>query len=246
MELIRRYLPFYIYHPLLKASDVYAPVDKAAVFCTFLYTFAFAHIFMGIVFSFLHPELYYAYTAEDSYIEYFTAFTLLATSLVCLCKASFTNISLSRMFYYAAAVLFFLGFGEEISWGQRIFGFETPAQLEEINAQKETNLHNIHLGGINLNKLIFGKILYTGVFVYFLGVPLLYRYKRRFRALMDRVRFPVPTTIQSVVYFLAFFSILLIQEGEKWELQEFALASFTFFSFLLPRNKHPKKPPSTV
>lgn len=33
--------------------------------------------------------------------------------------------------------------GEEISWGQRVLGFATPAGLAEINDQGETNLHNI-------------------------------------------------------------------------------------------------------
>jgi hypothetical protein len=32
--------------------------------------------------------------------------------------------------------------GEEISWGQWIFQWETPETLAEINKQKETNLHN--------------------------------------------------------------------------------------------------------
>ncbi len=33
--------------------------------------------------------------------------------------------------------------GEEISWGQRIFGWATPAELETLNRQGETNIHNI-------------------------------------------------------------------------------------------------------
>jgi hypothetical protein len=39
--------------------------------------------------------------------------------------------------------LFFL-IGEELSWGQRIFGWETPESYASINKQKETNLHNIY------------------------------------------------------------------------------------------------------
>lgn len=33
--------------------------------------------------------------------------------------------------------------GEELSWGQHIFGWGTPAYLEAVNDQEETNLHNI-------------------------------------------------------------------------------------------------------
>jgi len=40
--------------------------------------------------------------------------------------------------------LFCLGFFlEEISWGQRIFGWETPGWMSKINIQNETNIHNI-------------------------------------------------------------------------------------------------------
>lgn len=41
------------------------------------------------------------------------------------------------------ALLMVLFAGEEISWGQRIFGTETPEWLSEINVQDETNVHNI-------------------------------------------------------------------------------------------------------
>ena len=33
--------------------------------------------------------------------------------------------------------------GEELSWGQHLFGWGTPAYIEAVNDQEETNLHNI-------------------------------------------------------------------------------------------------------
>jgi len=33
--------------------------------------------------------------------------------------------------------------GEELSWGQHLFGWDTPEYLEAVNDQEETNLHNI-------------------------------------------------------------------------------------------------------
>ena len=41
------------------------------------------------------------------------------------------------------AVGAFLVAGEEISWGQRIFGVETPENLEALNRQGEIGAHNI-------------------------------------------------------------------------------------------------------
>ena len=45
--------------------------------------------------------------------------------------------------YYLVALLFVLAALEEISWGQRLFGWGTPQALSEINKQQETNIHNI-------------------------------------------------------------------------------------------------------
>ena len=44
----------------------------------------------------------------------------------------------------SAGVLLFLA-GEEMSWGQRLFGWGTPEALRSANAQDETNLHNLGL-----------------------------------------------------------------------------------------------------
>jgi hypothetical protein len=48
-----------------------------------------------------------------------------------------------QLIYLGLALLFFFGAGEEISWGQRIFGFETPETLAQVNKQDELNLHNL-------------------------------------------------------------------------------------------------------
>jgi len=48
--------------------------------------------------------------------------------------------------------------GEEISWGQRIFGWGTPVALEDVNHQGESNIHNIGVvqKAFNLGELFAG------------------------------------------------------------------------------------------
>ncbi len=46
-------------------------------------------------------------------------------------------------FYILFAVGMFLVAMEEIAWGQQFLRFETPAFWSEINAQRETTLHNV-------------------------------------------------------------------------------------------------------
>jgi len=54
--------------------------------------------------------------------------------------------------------------GEELSWGQRIFGWETPEALKQIHKQQETNLHNIYGVG-NIFKWVQMLVGAYGVFL---------------------------------------------------------------------------------
>lgn len=82
------------------------------------------------------------------------------------------------------AVLLFVWCGEEISWGQRIFGWPTPAFLSPLSAQNETNLHNLVLfnprdaagnarTGLSL-MLSFNRLLNVFWVIFFLVVPILH------------------------------------------------------------------------
>ena len=88
---------------------------------------------------------------EDHYFEIVGASSLLITSLLFLygfrearktLDKSWISIA-KQLVYLGLAVLFFFGAGEEISWGQRIFGYQTPEQISEVNRQEEFNLHNL-------------------------------------------------------------------------------------------------------
>jgi hypothetical protein len=88
---------------------------------------------------------------EDHYFEIIGAFSLLVTSLLFLYGFFIARKSLEKTWaslvkqwvYLGLAALFFFGAGEEISWGQRILGFQTPASLTEVNKQEEFNFHNL-------------------------------------------------------------------------------------------------------
>lgn len=62
---------------------------------------------------------------------------------------------LAMILAIAMVLLLGLMIGEELSWGQRIFGWGTPSFLAEINSQSEINLHNI-------NTQLAQNILYFG------------------------------------------------------------------------------------
>lgn len=184
-------------------------------------------------------SLYRIYLEEDGFIEYITFFLLFGSAVSCFIRGLKATERKPVIFYFAASLIFLFGAGEEISWGQRIFGFNTPEGLENINKQKEFTLHNIYLFGVEFNKLIFGTILYGAIFLYFLLFPLLYKRSRRFHKMAISFQFPIAKHRLSLFYFLSFFLILsVVPDGyPRWELQEFVLSSYIFLSFLYPQDK---------
>ena len=69
---------------------------------------------------------------------------------------------LAMILAITTVLLLGLMIGEELSWGQRIFGWGTPSFLAEINSQSEINLHNI-------NTQLAQNILYFGGWLLLIG-----------------------------------------------------------------------------
>lgn len=107
---------------------------------------------------------------EDGLFEYIGALLFLLTSMVLFycgyrtAKSSYDGPRLNRVLFFLAGLVFLVGAGEEISWGQRIFSIETPQYLSEVNGQGETNFHNI-------NKRFFDRAV-TYVMVLFIAVSI--------------------------------------------------------------------------
>ncbi len=80
---------------------------------------------------------------EDGPFESATAVLAMLTSLLLLIVAFDRRHRAGRPLHLVASFLFFLFCMEEISWGQRIFGWQTPEALAAVNYQQETNVHNL-------------------------------------------------------------------------------------------------------
>lgn len=99
----------------------------------------------------MEPSIIAAMIPEDHYFEIVGASSLFLTSILFLYGFSLarktldkTWVSLAKqLVYLGLAILFFIGAGEEISWGQRILGFETPEAITQVNRQEEFNIHNL-------------------------------------------------------------------------------------------------------
>jgi hypothetical protein len=91
-------------------------------------------------------EVFRFVTAEDSLLEWPQFLCVLGASMI----FGWLGMQFVRqgqrwigLLYLLLALGAFFVAGEEISWGQRVFGFGTPETLDAINHQGEANVHNI-------------------------------------------------------------------------------------------------------
>lgn len=116
-----------------------------------------ALILFWVIFKDDFPDLY----LEDGFFESGTAILFLMSSTICL----FGVFAGSKRNYLLLlpTVLFFVFGMEEISWGQRLMGWQTPSYIERINQQNETNIHNL------LNGNLVSTIITTTVALFLLA-----------------------------------------------------------------------------
>ena len=186
-------------------------------------------------------ELYHQIIAEDGIVENITAFTLLTISimfLIRLIKVRKNKLWIS--FGLLMVVLGFFGFGEEISWGQRIFEVESGEFFNEFNSQGETNLHNLQVNGVKMNKLIFSIGLTIVSSIYFLFFLLLYKKNNLFKNLIDKFGLQIPKLKHTLILVATTAIILIIPDNKKWELWETVYVLILLLVFLEPYNKDAK------
>jgi hypothetical protein len=112
-----------------------------------------------------NPQSFARLTAEDGPVEWASALLLLAAALAAagvlakkLAKAGIAGRSL-LLLAAPLSLAIFSGFVamEEISWGQRLFGWTTPDWMMVRNQQGESNLHNFDTS--------ISEVIYHGMLV---------------------------------------------------------------------------------
>lgn len=144
---------------LQKSKEWFNSNRKKVLFYTPIVVFELAWIVDMFPFGVLREM-----SVEDRFIENVQVTVLVVAIYYCI-----KNISaLYKRKEYLSAVIFSLGLfvlvftaGEEISWGQRIFHFDTPSFIERQNVQKELTIHNLEGFG---NKKVSIAYIIVGFF----------------------------------------------------------------------------------
>ncbi|RNL85602.1 hypothetical protein ED312_12090 [Sinomicrobium pectinilyticum] len=208
----------------------------------FGYMFLIITFVNSLYFGFTDAALFNEhYAQEDGLVENETALMLLAISILCVYHL-FKLWNFKKPLWKAGtlifAVLFFFAAGEEISWGQRIFGMESGEFFLENNAQGETNLHNLVVGDTKVNKLIFSQLLMIVMVLYLVIVPLLYKKVRWIKNLADTFAVPIVEWRHTIAFIVCTILVSLIPADRKWEVYELAFGIIFFLIFLNPFNRH--------
>jgi tetratricopeptide (TPR) repeat protein len=146
---------------------------------------------------FAYPVIYVRLIAEDYWGEFatFAAFTI-ASLLFTVCFVS-SKEKKHDFWYLLLAVGTFVVAMEEISWGQRLVGAQTPEFLSSVNFQNEIGLHNIR--AISPDYLTY-LVVSLGFVVYGFVIPVAAAAFSRVRALVGRLNVPVPGLHLSPVF----------------------------------------------
>ena len=217
---------------------------------------------IGVLFSFsiyfyLDKGTITQFGDEDGIVEYLTAVLFFISSLIML----YLSRKQSKIFFLLFLLLF-IGAGEEISWGQRLFHIDTPNSIRKINVQGELNLHNIEI----LNRENFNQSVKKGwrkaltinglyrifIFTYGFGLPLIVLLSTKAKSFITILKLPLPPLTIGIYFiiswlFFKFFNFNfppVLHENTAEELFEmmtslvWLLISTHFLKFKNPSTSH--------
>jgi hypothetical protein len=219
-----RVMQLFLSEPLSSNSEIQPTPKFTLITSTMIGFFLIVHIRLYDPASQLFEILY----LEDGIFESLTPVLMVISTV--LIGASIPKLrrdpqlvryrNLLTLIYFFLISLFFLNAMEEISWGQRIFGWETP-QTFEGNVQNETNLHNY----FNQYYLLFYRLLVLFPVVIFVSIWL--ELKQRY-LIFNRLVMPHPSMI-GLSLLIAIVSLVWYEEQEL--LEELFAVFFLFYSF---------------
>ena len=164
------------------------------------------------IFFWMDFETIYVLGYEDGFFEYLTAVLFFLASILFLVVA----LKKRNLWFAGLFLLLFVGAGEEISWGQRLLGIETPQELKKVNVQGEITLHNLEL----FNRENFDKSVKTGwqkfltintvyrVFIMIYGViiPVFALFSPFILSLFQRIKIPIIHAWIGIYFFLSWIA----------------------------------------
>ena len=200
----------------------------------------------GVFLAIFNPSYFDdVFTAEDGFLEWMNVVALVTIASVTFRRAVVFASTQSKGFVAVNllfTLIFLFGAGEEISWGQRIFGWESGEYFLRYNAQLETNFHNMTVNGVKINQPVFGTGFALILLTYLLVLAPLYHRRQGVRRFFDRLGVPMPKLYQALGYFVIAIDVELVVRGfsdvlRAGELNEFLSCFWVLLNVAFPANK---------
>jgi hypothetical protein len=122
------------------------------------------YLALGGFFIYLrNNHLFRLWVQDDHVVEYLQFFLLLISAWFCfkLFRHWWQKEKVLGVLFLMATFICLFVAGEEISWGQRLLGLQTPESLAERNLQDEITLHNVDV--------VFGHVYRGYMLIGFVG-----------------------------------------------------------------------------
>jgi hypothetical protein len=216
--------------------------EQQIIFIHYLcYSITLIFLVLGFFVARQGQEAFLIYLREDGLVENLQVLFLLASFGIAVYKCFHAPES-GKPFYFITwiglALLFFFAAGEEISWGQRIFNFGTTGFFDANNLQHETNLHNLEIGEIKINKLIFSQLMAVVLGFYFILLRPLTIKVASVNRLVRLFHIPIPRWNHVVALVISIVLCSQYHLMKAAELRELAFTAIIFLVFLYPAPIH--------
>lgn len=185
-----------------------------------------------------YPNLYVIASYEDLYGEWMQTYGFVV-SFVFSTFIACNKAHPQRWFFMILAVASFYVFMEEISWGQRLIGFDTPDFFHKNSYQDEANLHNLLTGPVDSwSKELLTYLISLSFLVYGVAFPIALRLQFKPALWLSQWRIAaapplvlIPAFIFAAILEIEFFSFNEAEVAEllvAWALAFTALDSWYF------------------
>lgn len=208
------------------------------LFEKFMYPILIIFLLVAIYVS--HNDLHYfesTMVAQDGLFQWMTFYTILFASIMCFYRASILKPFRGGVFsgcQIAFGIVFLFFAMDEMSWLQRILGYNSPEFFQRYNTRMQVNFHHLVFYGFRLNNIIFTLAIKILATIYFLVLPFLYPRIERLRTFVNRFAIPLPSYFHTGAYFVLAGLMAFIPSEFKYVIFEFG-----FYWLLVLMMYHP-------
>lgn len=162
--------------------------------------------------------------ADDGIFQWMIFSTLVFAAVMCFYRANILKPFRGNVFatcQVIAGIVFLCFAMDEMSWGQRIFDFESTPFFLTHNTRQQMNIHHLVVGGFHLNNIVFTVAIKILATLYFIVLPFFYPKLEKIRGFVNRFAIPLPRYTQTGAYVVLAGLVSLIPSDLRYVIFEF-------------------------